>query len=143
MEELKFETGLVEFSVNGSRTIRFNPSDPGFLETLYGLVAKIDAIEADMAKKKDKSNDPAKFFDIVRSSDKRMRDAVDSVFGDGFCADVFNGIHVTALAGGLTVLENLVFAIMDRMDDSVKENMAQRNDKIAKYTAKYQKYLQK
>lgn len=143
MEELNFETGLVEFSVNGGRSIRFNPSDVGFIENLYELIAKIDAISADMAKKKDKADDPAKLFDIVRGGDKRMRDAVDSLFGDGFCADVFHGVRLTAMAGGLTVLENFVFAIIDRMDDAVKENMAQRNDKIAKYTAKYQKYAQK
>lgn len=140
MEELRFETGLVEFSVNDGRIVRFNPSDLGFIETLYDLVAKIDAISSDMAKKKDKADDPAKFFDIARSGDKRMRDAVNSVFGDGFCEEVFDGVRVTAMAGGLTVLENFIFAVIDRMDDSVKENMAQRNDKIAKYTAKYQKY---
>lgn len=140
MKELKFETGVVEMAVNGGRVIQFNPSDIGFVDTLYGLLGKIEAIDADMAKKKGKADDPAKLFDCARASDKRMREAVDSVFGEGFCGDVFQGVRLVALADGLTVIENFIFAIVDEMDESVRKNMAKRNDRIAKYTAKYQKH---
>lgn len=138
MKELKFETGLVEMAVNGGRVIRFNPADVGFMDTLYTLLGKIEAIEAETRKKQDKTEDLAKLFDRSRSSDKRMREAVDSVFGEGFCAQVFPGIRLTALADGLSVLENFVFAIMDEMDESVRDNLAKREGRIAKYTAKYQ-----
>ena len=63
---------------------------------------------------------------------------MDSVFGDGFCAEVFHGMQLTAMAGGLTVLENFVFAVIDKMDESIRDNMAKREGRIAKYTAKYQ-----
>ena len=79
MKELKFETGLVEMTVNGGRVIRFNPADVGFMDTLYTLLGKIEAIEAETRKKQDKTEDLAKLFDRSRSSDKRMREAVDSV----------------------------------------------------------------
>lgn len=138
MKELNFETGLVEMTVNGGRTVRFNPADMGFLETVYGLLAKLEAVEADTAKKRAKTDDLAKQFDHARTSDRRMREAVDSVFGEGFCADVFPGIRLTALADGLTVLENFLFALIDEMDESVRGNLAKREGRIAKYTAKYQ-----
>lgn len=138
MKELNFETGLVEMAVNGGRVIRFNPADVGFMDTLYGLLGKIESIEAEARKKQDKTDDLAKLFDRSRASDKRMRDAVDSVFGEGFCADVFPGIRLTALANGLSALENFVFAVMDEMDESVRDNLAKREGRIAKYTAKYQ-----
>lgn len=138
MKELKFETGLVEMPVNGGRSIRFNPADIGFMDTLFSLAAKIEAIEAETDKKRGKTDDLAKIFDYSRASDKRMREAVDSVFGVGFSDDVFPGIRLTAMADGLTVLENFIFAVMDEMDESVRDNLAKRNDRIAKYTAKYQ-----
>ena len=138
MKELNFETGLVEMAVNGGRVIRFNPADIGFLDTLYGLLGKIESIEAETKKKQERADDMAKLFDHSRASDKRMREAVDSVFGEGFCAEVFPGIRLTALASGLSVLENFIFAIIDGMDESVRDNMAQREGRIAKYTAKYQ-----
>lgn len=138
MKELNFETGLMEMAVNGGRTIRFNPADIGFLDLLYGLLGKIEAIEAETRKKQGQTEDLAKLFDRSRASDKRMREAVDSVFGEGFSADVFPGIRLTAMAGGLTVLENFIFAIVDEMDESVRDNLAKREGRIAKYTAKYQ-----
>lgn len=140
MEQLNFSTGVVEMAVNGGRVIRFNPADIGFLETLYELIGKIDAIDGDAAKKKDKAEDPAKLFDYSRAADKRMREAVDAVFGDGFCADVFQELRLTAMADGLSVIENFLFAVVDRMDESVRDNMAKREGRIAKYTAKYEKY---
>lgn len=140
MKELNFATGLTEMAVNGGRVIRFNPADIGFLDTLYGLLGKIEVIEAETEKMRGKTDDLAKLFDRTRSSDKRMREAVDSVFGEGFCAEVFPGIRLTAIADGLTVLENFVYAIVDEMDESVRENMAKREGRIAKYTAKYRKH---
>lgn len=142
MEELRFETGLVEMSVNGGRTIRFNPSDIGFMETLYNLIGKIEAIDRETALKKDKTDDPAKLFDYARASDKRMKEAVDAIFGEGFSDDVFRGLRLVAMADGLTVIENFVFAIVDKMDDSVRANMEQREGRIAKYTEKYKRHKQ-
>lgn len=138
MAEINFSTGVVEMSVNGKRTIKFNPSDVGFIETLYSLMAKVEEIESDSRKKRENTDEPAKVFDYFRASDKRMREAVDAVFGDGFCDDVFDGVRLVALADGLTVLENFVFAVVDQMDESVRSNMEARNAKIEKYTAKYQ-----
>ena len=142
MEELRFETGLVEMSVNGGRTIRFNPSDIGFMETLYNMIGKIEAIDRETALKKDKTDDPAKLFDYARASDKRMKEAVDAIFGEGFSDDVFRGLRLVAMADGLTVIENFVFAIVDKMDDSVRANMEQREGRIAKYTEKYKRHTQ-
>lgn len=140
MAEITFSTGVVEMSVNGKRTIRFNPSDIGFIETLYSLVAKVDSIEAESRKKREKTDDPVKLFDLFRSADKRMADAVDAVFGDGFCGDVFDGVRLVALADGLTVLENFVFAVLDNMDEDIRTNVEKRNDRIAKYTSKYKNH---
>lgn len=139
MADITFSTGIIEAPVNGGRTIRFNPADVGFMETLYSLMAKVEDIESESRKKREKTDDPAKVFDYFRSSDKRMREAVDAVFGDGFCDDVFNGVRLVALADGLTVLENFVFAVLDQMDDTVKENLAKRDSRIAKYTERYER----
>jgi len=139
MEELIFATGVVEMKVNGGRIIRFNPADIGFLDTLYSLLGKLDAINSDEDKKRAKTDDPAKFFDYARLCDRRMKEAVDAVFGEGFCGEVFGELRLYALADGLTIIENFIFAIIDKMDDSVKENMEKRNDRLAKYTAKYRK----
>lgn len=140
MNDIVFETGVIEASVNGSeRKIRFNPADVGFMETLYSLIAKVEAIDKEAQTKRAKTDDPVKIFDSYRNSDKKMKDAVDAVFGDGFCDDVFGGIRLMALADGLTVLENFILAVMDQMDDTVKDSLSKRDDRISKYTEKYRR----
>lgn len=137
MRELNFNLGVVELPVNGGRVVRFNPSDAGFLDTLFALMGKIESISKDTEKKLAKTDDLAKRFDYGRAGEKRRREAVDSVFGEGFCDDVFQGIWMTSMADGMMALENFIFAIVDEMNEDIKDNLAKRNDRIAKYTAKY------
>ena len=138
-ENLSFETGLVELTVNGGRTIRLNPADAGFAETLYELVGSLNAIHKEKSEAA-KDAAEAEQFALRRSEDAAMREAVDAVFGAGFCADVFPGMRLFALAEGLTVVENFIFALLDRMDEDITANLSKRDARIAKYTAKYKKY---
>ncbi len=138
MEELNFALGVKEFKVNGGRTIRFNPADEGFLETLYGLLAKLDDLLAERQKKTEKAGeDWAKRFEYARSCDERMRKAVDETFGEGFCADVFGSLRLSAAADGLSVVENFIWSVVDLMDEDIKANLARRSERVRYYTDKY------
>lgn len=142
-DTMTLDTGLVELDINGVRTIKFNPSDVGFAEDLYGLASKIgsiqDAKEAEFAK----TEDPVVKFDISRAEDKEMRAAVDDYFGEGFCADLFPGVRLYALADGMTLIENLLYGLLDKMDEDITANIARRDAKMKKYTDKYRKYSSK
>lgn len=147
-EKLVLEGGIKhipvvdENGVNTGRFVIFNPSDVGFAEDLYGLVSKISKIHEQKVKEHEAAKDEADYFDISRAEDKEMRSAVDALFGDGFCADVFK-TRLFAMAGGLTVIENFLFAIIDKMDASITDNIANRDGRIGKYTEKYRKYAKK
>lgn len=121
------------------RYIDFNPADQGFAEDLYGLVSKISAIHEEKEKESKATQDLAARFDISRSEDAEMRQAVDSLFGEGFSRDVFK-TRMVAIVDGMTVVENFIYALLDEMDESITENMAKRDARIRKYTDKYSKY---
>lgn len=121
------------------RFLDFNPSDQGFAEDLYCLIGKISKIHEEKKKEYEAITDPASRFDISREEDRQMRSAVDSLLGEGFCADVFK-TRLFAVADGMTVIENFLFAVLDMMDESITENMAKRDARIKKYTEKYRKY---
>lgn len=121
------------------RTVDFNPADNGFAESLYGLTSKLSQIHESRKKEYEDEQDPAARFDISRAEDVEMREAVDTLFGDGFCRDVFK-TRLFALADGMTVVENFLFALLDEMDESITENLSKRDSRIKKYTDKYSKY---
>lgn len=52
-------------------------------------------------------------------------------------------MNVYALANGLAVWCNLMLAVMDEVDSTYAREQKATNPRIAKYTAKYQKYQKK
>lgn len=140
---MTIDDGLVELDINGKRTIKFNPSDIGFAEDLYGLASKIGAIQDAKEAEYAATSDPVARFDVSRSEDKEMRAVVDDYFGDGFCGDLFPGVRLYALADGMTLIEGLLYGLLDKMDDDITANIARRDAKIKKYTDKYHKYTSK
>ena len=131
-----------DYGTDTGREVEFNPADQGFAEELYGLVSKLSKIHEARVKEYEAETDAAVRFDLSREEDAQMRAAVDSLFGEGFCRDVFK-TRLFALADGMTVVENFLFALMDEMDASVTENLAKRDSRIRKYTEKYSKYTKK
>jgi len=135
---ITFETGLVTFDINNTgRTVTFNPTDAGYAEKLRDLVDKLAAIE-----KQHESADED-VLTRLRTTDQDMRAEVDDFFGAGFCADVFGDARLLALSGGLTLIEQLLYAIVDQMDSSIREAEGLRKQKLEKYTKKYSRYTTK
>ena len=134
--------GLVEVPVmrGGAvvTTIKINPSDAGFMETLYGLAATLDGIEQKCMDASKDEEDFAKVFELKRGADKEMREVVDSVFGAGFCEAAYNGLRMDGvLTDGTLVYEDLVFKVVDAMDADIRNRVAKRNATVEKYTSKY------
>lgn len=133
---------VTDTGIDTGRSVDFNPADQGFAEELYGLVSKLAQIHDAATKAASETTDAVARFDLSREEDSQMREAVDSLFGEGFCKDVFK-TRLYAIAGGMMVIESFLYSLLDQMDESITENMAKRDAKIQKYTAKYSKYTKK
>lgn len=143
-ENLSISSGILHKpvimdGVDTGRTVDFNPADQGFAESLYYLVSKIGKIHEAKKKEYEAELDLANRFEICVAEDTEMRKAVDSLFGDGFCKDVFK-VRLFAISDGMTVIENFLIALLDEMDEAVTENLEKRDARIKKYTEKYSKY---
>ena len=144
MEEVKLTSGIRRLPVivdglDTGRVVMFNSADKEFAEVLYALVHRIGEIHKAKNEQRKAEPDILKKFEINRAEDQEMRAEVDTVFGEGFCADVFQ-TRLFALSDGMTVVENFLFALLDELDESITANMAKRDSKIHRYTEKYRKY---
>ncbi len=133
---------ITDTGVDTGRSVDFNPADQGFAEELYGLVSKLTQIHEKKVEAAKDAADPAERFDLSRAEDADMRKAVDALFGEGFCGDVFK-TRLFAVVDGMTVIEAFLYSLLDEMDESITENLAKRDAKIKKYTVKYEKYAKK
>lgn len=139
MPELKFETGLVSYALNGKCEVSFNPTDPAFVEGLFNTFNELDKKQEACKSEIEKTADKKEVFEIARKRDTEMRNMIDGVLGASVCDDLFGRMNVYAMAGGLPVWCNLMLAVMDEIDTSFAREQKLTNPRIAKYTSKYHK----
>lgn len=137
MEELKFETGLVQFNINGKSCVTFNPTDCSFVERIFNAFDTLDKRQDAYNEEVKKAADNQEIFAIARRRDAEMREIIDGVFGAPVCADIFGDVNVYAMADGLPIWANLMLAVMDKVDTTFAMEKKRTNPRIAKYTAKY------
>ena len=143
MKELNFESGLVTYSINGVCEVSFNPTDSNFVERLYTTFEELDRKQDEYKAQVEKLSDKREIFDYVHERDAEMRGMIDGLFATPVCDALFGSMNVYAIANGLPVWCNFLLAAMDEVDTTFTKEQKATNPRIAKYTAKYQKYRRK
>lgn len=139
MKEIRFETGIETFSLNGSADVSFNPTDSAFVENLFNAFDTLDKRQESYRSEVEKTADKREVFDVARRMDGEMREIINGVFGADVCGSLFGGMNVYALADGLPVWANLMLAIMDEIDTAFAREQKATNPRIVKYTQKYKR----
>ena len=140
MKELNFDSGLVTYSLNGKCEVSFNPTDTNFVERLYSAFEELDKKQEGYKEQVAEMTGNKAVFDFARERDAEMRGIIDGVFEAPVCDAIFGGMNVYASANGLPVWCNLILAVIDEVDSTVVKEQKLTSPRLAKYTAKYQKY---
>ena len=143
-EELSFDDGLVEFSVNrGKAVITINPTDADFFGTIYQAFSDLSK-QQEQSEKERQSLPKEKVYDYMHSVSEDMRTVIDHVFApvcnvESLCDAVFGKMNLYSYADGLPVWCNFLLAVMDKADTSVAQQKKLSDPRIQKYIAKYHK----
>ena len=137
MEDIRFDTGIVEFNLNDAIKVYFNPTDSAFVERIFDTFDELDKKQEAYKAEIDKCSDKKEIFEIARRRDAEMRDMIDGLFAKPVCADLFGTMNVYALADGLPVWCNLMLAVIDQIDTSFAAEQKKTNPRIAKYTDRW------
>ena len=103
MEDIRFDTGIVEFNLNDAIKVYFNPTDSAFVERIFDTFDELDKKQEAYKAEIDKCSGKKEIFEIARRRDAEMREMVDGLFDKPVCSALFGGMNVYALAGGLPV----------------------------------------
>lgn len=138
------DSGVVEKTLRTTDgkecSFSFNPLDMGFSKKLFDAFDKLDAKQGKYKDEVQKNADKKEIFNIGEKMDAEMRDIInDDVFGFDICGELFGGMNIYALANGLPVWANLLFAMVDETDTAYAREQKLTNPRIAKYTKKYHK----
>ena len=139
MADIKFDTGVVSFNLNGKATIEFNPTDSVIVEKIYNTFDELDKKQDAYKSEIEKCANKRDIFDIARRRDQEMRDMIDGLFEKPICSDLFGGMNVYAMADGLPVWCNLMLAIIDQIDTTFSREQKATNPRVKRYTEKWKK----
>ena len=128
-KSLTFETGLVEYDINGQATVSFNPTDETFVQRLYETFSTLDGLQDSFAKSKD--------FSQFAGLDKQMRQSIDGLLGEGVSDALFADMNCYALAGGLPVWTNLILALLDEVSDAYESEFGKTDARMKAHEQKY------
>ena len=137
MKDLNISLGLEEYRLNGKVTVRFNPTDAGFLEKLAETYEKLDALQEQVAKSRENIKSEKELFPFAKELDGKMRFILDCLFDVPVCEELFGAMNLFSSAGGLPVWANLMLAVTEEVESALQGEMEKREARIAKYTEKY------
>ena len=132
---LNFSNGIQEYSINGA-TVKFNGTDYVFAERLINVFDRMDALQTKY-KGQLQTKAGSDVFKACRAIDREMRDVIDALFEDKVADQIFGSCSCYALADGLPVWVNLIFAVMDEIDETVISEQKKTDPRLDAYLAKY------
>lgn len=125
---LNFDDGYKTYEINGdpNRVIKINPADVGILKRLQAAQDSISALQS----KYNSIDTP----EALAECDKDLRAIIDDVFASPVADIAFGGSNCLSLAGGSSIYENFLNAIIPIVQETVKEESKASEKRISKYT---------
>lgn len=134
-KSLTFADNRREYDLNGKITVRFNPTDEGFVSRLRDTFEKLDALQELLS-----SGD---MFERFGELDMDMRARIDALLGDGVSEALFEDMNCYALADGMPVWANLVLAILDEVAEAYEDEFGKTDARVKSHTDKYDALMRK
>ena len=143
-KSLSFDTGVVEYEINGMATARFNPTDAAFAERLYDAFTELDARQDEFEKRvAEIGEDGEAMFAYAKERDEEMRGIIDGLLGEGVADALFPDMNCYALADGLPVWINLMLAVADEVATAYEGERGKGDPRLKAYDGKYHDLLKK
>ena len=145
MENIIFDTGLKEFTINNAVKVVFNPADLAFVDQVFAALEDIDKIyrkyqnDVELLDDKDDKEAGIAVFELSRDADREIREKIDALFGVDICNPTIGSMNIMTPANGLPIWANIIFALIDLFDEKLVEEKKKTNPRIQKYTEKYKR----
>lgn len=133
-KSLTFETGIVDYDINGVK-VRFNPTDENFIGKLQQTFNELDSLEDSLVDSAD--------FEKFAELDSEMRGKIDGLLGDGTANALFPDMNCYAIADGMPVWLNLLFALFDEVYEACEREYGKSDARMKAWSGKYNKMMAK
>lgn len=138
MKELKFETGVQSYAVNGVKNaFTANLTEGGFIDRLCNAMESLQKMHRELSIKE--NADISEMLTLISDYDKNVRAAIDGAFGDGTSEKVFGNQSTFSFGEHSPVWVNFLVSVMEEADNQFSEETKTVNPKLKKFLNKYAK----
>lgn len=149
MNAIRVDTGIREYPVmdmdgNVLTTVRMNPTDMNFIETVFNALEDIDRMYTgyqEEVKKIEKIEDDTEagvqMFDLTGNANVQIREKINNLFSTDICTPIIGNMSILTPADGFPLWANILFGFIDLFDAKLVEEKQKQNPRIEKYTKKY------
>lgn len=137
MEKLNIDLGIKEYELCDGLTISFNPTDMELLNKIMECFQELQVEEETRRDRIAKITDYKEMYEEYAEMDRLFREKLNDLFGKDICTPLIGDINIYARGNGLPIWANIIIAIIDEFDDSIKEQDKIGKARIDKYTKKY------
>ena len=144
-KQLNFDTGIVDYVVNGGVHVQFNPADVAFTERFYNTFKQLESRQDEFEKRVNEINkgDKTELFAYARERDAEMRNDINELFQNDVADGIFDGFNCYAMADGMPVWVNFLFAIAEEVRDAYDEEQKKQDPRLKQFDAKHEELLKK
>lgn len=144
MQNIKFDSGVQEFQINGGGVLRFNPSDLNVYSRFMDAIEDIRKVEQVMQEKirgMSAAGTGAGFLQIANEADKEVKKILQNVFGKQNDFDeIFCGANVLTVTGnGEMVLTNFLNALKPIIEDGARSFAKAQAEAVKKNQNRFQR----
>lgn len=138
MKEIKFETGVKSYAVNGvENAFTVNLTEGGFIDRLCGAMESLQKMHESLSIR-DNADFP-EMMAFISEYDKSVRACIDGVFGAGASAKIFGDQSTFAFGDHSPTWMNFLISVMEEADAQFAEESKAVNPKLKKFLKKYSK----
>lgn len=143
MQNIKFDDGYKEFTINGdpNKVIRFDPTDFAIIERFNTAMKNIEKSTEEMEDVVlDGKGDPADELETsantVAKVNEYIRGQIDYIFDSPVAEIVFGNKSPLATSKGIPLFERFITAALSVIEKEVKAEMRASEKRVDKYTSK-------
>ena len=144
-KQLNFDTGIVDYEINGGAHVRFNPADVAFTECFYNTFKQLESQQEEFEKRVAEINegDRTELFAYARERDAEMRERINELFQDDIADSIFGGCNCYAMAEGMPLWINFLFAVAEEIRNAYDEESKKQDPRLKQFDAKHEELLRK
>lgn len=125
MQQIKFDSGMKKYRINGNGVLEFNPADPNVFARFLEAADKIREIEKELTQKASQitsENAPEETLRLMVEADGKMKTLLGEIFGSHNDFHVIlRGVNLLAVAeNGERVVTNLFSALEPVLEEGAK-----------------------